>query len=324
MRILLWHVHGSWATAFVRGGHDYLVPVVPDRGPDGRGRALTYPWPPNAREVPWDRLREEDVDVVVLQRPHEADLAEHWLGRRPGRDLPAVYVEHNTPAGAVPHTRHHLADRDDVTLVHVTHFNDLFWDSGRAPTRVIEHGVPDPGHRYTGDLPRAGVVVNEPVRRGRVAGTDLLPAFARAVPLDVFGMEVTGLPGRLGLPLGTFENPPQEAMHTELARRRVYLHPYRWTSLGLALIEAMLLGLPVVALAGTEAVEAVPPEAGVVSTRLTTLTAALEDFVADPARAAQAGKAARAAALTRYGLARFLSDWDLLLREVLAYRKPGR
>lgn len=315
MRILLWHVHGSWTTAFVRGEHDYLVPVVPDRGPDGRGRALTYPWPPNAREVPWDRLRREAVDMVVLQRPHEAGLVERWLGRRPARDLPAVYVEHDTPKGDVPRTRHPLAGRSDIPVVHVTHFNDLFWDCGRAPTRVIEHGVVDPGHRYTGELSRAGVVVNEPVRRERVAGTDLLPAFAVAVPLDVFGMKVTGLPEALGVPAGTFEDLPQRAMHAELARRRVYLHPYRWTSLGLSLIEAMLLGMPVVALATTEAVEAVPAEAGVVSTRVGVLAAALESFVTDPDRARRAGEAARAAALARYGLGRFLSDWDRLLRE---------
>ncbi|GAA1257043.1 glycosyltransferase [Sphaerisporangium rubeum] len=310
MRVLLWHVHGSWTTAFVQGGHEYVVPLVPGRGPDGRGRARTYVWPGSVREVPADRLREEEPDVVVLQRPHEIELAERWLGRRPGVDVPAVYVEHNAPAGDVPRTVHPLAGRDDIPLVHVTHFNDLFWDSGRAPARVIEHGVVDPGHRYTGELPRAGVVVNEPVRRARVTGTDLLPGFAEAVPLDVFGMKVTGLP------YDTFEDLPQHAMHAELARRRVYLHPYRWTSLGLSLIEAMLLGMPVVALACTEAVEAVPAEAGVVSTRVATLTAALASFAADPARAAQAGKAARAAALSRYGLTRFLQDWDALLCEV--------
>ncbi|MER7502598.1 glycosyltransferase [Nonomuraea pusilla] len=306
MRILVWHVHGSWTSAFVRGGHDYLLPLVPGRGPDGRGRAETYDWPPNAREVPWDRLRHEQVDVVVHQRPHELDLAREWLGRR----VPGVYVEHNTPKGDVPATRHPLAGRDDVTLVHVTHFNELFWDNGRAPTRVIEHGVPDPGHLYTGELPRAGVVVNEPVRRTRVAGTDLLPRFQAAAPLDLFGMKVEGLP------YGTFEDLPQHVMHAELARRRVYLHPYRWTSLGLALIEAMTLGMPVVALAATEAVEAVPPEAGVLSTRVDVLADALAAFVADPERAAQAGKAARTAALARYGLDRFLRDWDALLAEV--------
>ncbi|WP_405143427.1 glycosyltransferase [Sphaerisporangium sp. NBC_01403] len=325
MRILFWHVHGSWATAFVQGAHDYVVPLTPGRCPDGRGRARTYPWPDTVREVPCERLACEEFDVVVLQRPPEIELAERWTGRRPGRDVPAVYVEHNTPAGDVPHTRHPLAGRDDIPLVHVTHFNALFWDSGLAPVHVIEHGVVDPGYRYTGELARAGVVVNEPVRRRRVAGTDLLPGFAAAVPLDVFGMKVTSLPadlGTAGLPTGpgtagrvaVHEDLPQSAMHAELARRRVYLHPYRWTSLGLSLIEAMLLGLPVVALATTEAVEAVPPEAGVVSTRPATLVDALRAFADDPPRARQAGKAGRAATLARYGLERFLTDWDDLFR----------
>ncbi|GAA3166173.1 glycosyltransferase [Planomonospora alba] len=316
MRILLWHVHGSWTTSFVHGEHDYLIPLTPDRGPDGRGRARTFPWPDRAREVPADRLRGEEVDLVVLQRPHELDLAERWLGRRPGRDVPAVYVEHNTPKGEVPATRHPLADRADVPIVHVTNFNALFWDNGRAPVRIIEHGVLDPGHLYTGELPRAGVVVNEPVRRERVAGTDLLPRFAEEVPLDVFGMGVTGLPDHLGVPVGVFEDLPQARMHAELARRRVYLHPYRWTSLGLSLIEAMMLGMPVVALAATEAVEAVPPEAGVISTRVPVLVAALEAFSGEPELARQVGKHARAAALARYGLGRFLADWDRLIGEV--------
>ncbi|MGP4097743.1 glycosyltransferase [Nonomuraea sp. KM90] len=311
MRILIWHVHGSWTSAFIRGSHDYLLPLVPGRGPDGRGRAATFDWPGSAREVPWDRLRHEPVDVVVYQRPHEIDLAREWLGR----EVPGVYVEHNTPAGDVPRTRHPLAGRSDVTLVHVTNFNELYWDNGRAPTRVIEHGIPDPGHLYTGELPRAGVVVNEPVRRTRVAGTDLLPRFAERVPLDVFGMKVAELTAA-GLPYGTHEDLPQHVMHAELARRRVYLHPYRWTSLGLALIEAMTLGMPVVALAATEAIEAVPPEAGVLSTKVNVLADALHAYAEDPETARQAGKAARAAALARYGLGRFLADWDRLLSEV--------
>ena len=45
--------------------------------------------------------------------------------------------------------RHPVADRDDLLLVHVTHFNALFWDAGATPTRVIEHGIVDPGARYT-------------------------------------------------------------------------------------------------------------------------------------------------------------------------------
>jgi len=251
---------------------------------------------------------------VVLQRPHELELVERWLGRRPGRDLPAVYLEHNTPRADVPNARHPMAGRADIPVVHVSAFNQLMWDCGLAPSTVIEHGVVDPGERYTGELPRAGVVVNEPVRRGRVTGTDLLGRFAAQAPLDVFGMRVSELPPHPRM--ATCEDLPQARMHAELARRRVYLHPVRWTSLGLSLLEAMHLGMPVVALATTEVVEAVPPEAGVVSTNVERLEEALRAFVADPELARRTGRAARAAARRRYSLDRFLADWDRLLKEV--------
>jgi hypothetical protein len=178
MRILLWHVHGSWTTSFVQGGHEYLLPVTPERDADGLGRARTWDWPTSVREVPVAELRHCDVDLVVLQRPHELELAERWLGRRPGRDVPAVYVEHNTPLRGrpdVPDTRHPLSGQDEILIAHVTGFNDLFWDCDGARTTVIDHGIVDPGHRWTGELPHAAVVVNDPVRRGRSVGTDLLP-----------------------------------------------------------------------------------------------------------------------------------------------------
>ncbi|MCF6522664.1 glycosyltransferase [Streptomyces sp. JJ36] len=319
MNILLWHVHGSWTTAFVQGPHTYLVPVLPGRGPDGLGRAATFPWPDAVIEATPEELRETPVDLVVLQRPHEAELAERWLGgRRPGRDVPAVYLEHNAPDGGVPHTRHPYADRDDLVLVHVTHFNRLFWDNGGTRTAVIEHGIVDPGQLYRGTEPRAAVVVNEPLRRGRTTGTDLLPFFAGSVPLDVFGMGTGDLPRRLGLPAERCRSAdlPQAELHTAMARRRLYLHPVRWTSLGLSLLEAMHLGMPVVALATTEVVEAVPEGAGALSTRPEVLARRARDYLHDPQAAAEDGARARRAALERYGLKRFLTDWERLIEEV--------
>jgi Glycosyl transferases group 1 len=317
MRILLWHVHGSWTTSFVQGVHDYLLPLTPGRDSDGLGRARTWDWPASVVEVPHDRLLDTDIDLVVLQRPHEVELAERWTGRRPGRDVPAVYVEHNTPGGDVPCTRHPLAEQREIPVVHVTHFNRLFWDCGEAPTDVVEHGIVDPGHLYSGEWARAAVVVNDPVRRGRAVGTDLLPELARTAALDVFGMRVHQLDEALGIPgdrLWTFEDLPQDQLHRELARRRVYVHTSRWTSLGLSLLEAMHLGMPVVALATTEAVAAVPPEAGVVTNRPDEMTAAVWRFIHDPSEAQRTGAAAREAALSRYGLGRFLTDWDARLR----------
>jgi hypothetical protein len=318
MRVLLWHVHGTWTTAFVQGRHTCLLPVTPDRGPYGLGRARTWDWPRTAIEVTPERLRDETVDVVILQRPDEEELARRWLGRRPGADVPAVYVEHNTPGGDVPLTRHVMADRPDILLVHVTHFNALFWDAGTTPTQVIEHGIVDPGRRWRGEMAHAAVVVNDPLRRGRHVGTDLLSYFADGAGLDVFGMRVRDLPARLGNPaIRAFESLPQARLHDSLAARRVYLHPFRWTSLGLSLLEAMHLGMPVVAFATTEAVEAVPPGAGVISTRPARLRDGLRRLMADPDEAAELGRAARSAAISRYGLTRFLRDWETVLGEVI-------
>ncbi|MCJ1700937.1 glycosyltransferase [Rathayibacter festucae] len=319
MRILLWHVHGGWADAFVRGDHEYLLPTTPAR--DGWGLGTGGRDWPNTIEIAPEELRDADVDVVLLQRPDELAEAERLLGRRLGREIPAVYVEHNTPRGDVPDNRHPLADRDDLLLVHVTHFNALMWDTGSTRTTVIEHGINDPGPLYTGELARLGVVINEPVRRQRVTGTDLLPRFAAVAPLDVFGMKTEGLVGTPGLPadrLDVLGDVKTGAMHAELARRRVYLHPFRWTSLGLALLEAMHLGMPVVALETTEAGRAVPPEAGAVSNDLDALAAAARALMEDPERAAVAGAVAREAALARYSLGRFHRDWDELLGDLAA------
>jgi hypothetical protein len=314
MRVLLWHVHGSWTTAFVQGRHEYLVPVLPDRGPDGRGRARTWDWPASVAEVTPEEAAATPVDVVVLQRPHELEhLAEEWLGgRRPGREVPAVYVEHNAPQGRIGEMRHVAADRPDLLVAHVTHFNALFWDCGTTPATVVEHGVVDPGYRYTGELRRSAVVINEARRRGRVTGTDLLERLEAAAPIDLFGMDAANVPARVH----AIDDVPQARLHDELARRRVYLHPIRWTSLGLSLIEAMHLGMPVVALATTEAPDAVPAGAGVTSTRVERLGEAVREFMSDPELARETGRAARAAALERYGLERFLGRWDEVLEEV--------
>jgi glycosyltransferase involved in cell wall biosynthesis len=325
MRILVWHVHGSWLTSFLQGPHDYLLPVTPGRDADGLGRATSWDWPARATEVAPADLRDADVDCVVLQRPHELELTERWTGRRPGTDVPAVFVEHNTPTGDVPRTRHALADRDDIPVVHVSHFNALMWDCGTAPTVVVEHGIVDPGHLYSGEVTRAAVVVNDPVRRGRAVGTDLMAEIADAVPLDVFGMKVGGLADHLAMVtpgrVRSYEDLDQRTLHRELARRRVYVHTTRWTSLGLSLLEAMHLGVPVVALATTEVVEAVPPGAGVVSTRPAVVAAAARELLCDPGRAAEMGAAARDAALSRYGLGRFLAEWEGILDDC-AGRRP--
>lgn len=317
MRILLWHVHGSWTTALVQGTHDYLVPVLPDRGPNGLGRARTWDWPASVVEVAPEKIRASAPEVVLLQREQDAELLEQWAGLRAGVDLPAVYVEHNTPRGDVDDWLHPLADQTRIRVAHVTHFNAAMWDTGRAPTSVIEHGVLDGGLLYTGEQPRLAMSVNEPVRRWRVAGMDLAARITGSVPVDVYGMGTDRLVERdRAFAGGRHEDLVQTDLHAAMARHRAYLHTYRWTSLGLSLIEAMTLGAPVLVLAATAAGEAVPPGTGIVSSDVDALAAAARRLVNDPAEATAIGRAARQHALAHFGLNRFLGDWDTLLEEV--------
>lgn len=300
--------------SFVAGRHRYLIPVNTAGNADGRGLCGRN-WPA-AQEISLDRLRDEDVDLVVLQRPQEIELAERFLGRRPGIDVPAVYVEHNAPRPSAVDSIHPLAGRRDMRLVHVTNYNQLMWDNGVAPTEVITHGIADPGNLFSGQIDSAATMINEPMRRWRTVGTDLVAELSTRVPVEVWGIGTDSLnrDGRLGAVTGRGDIGHPQVLH-EIACRRVYLHTARWTSLGLSLIEAMFLGMPIVAVGSTEAPMVVPAEAGVVSTDVEKLASGLQTYVADPAAAMIGGKAARDYALAHFGLDRFLSTWDRLIAE---------
>jgi hypothetical protein len=313
VRILLWNVHGGYSDSLLSGGHTYLY--LPR---DAGGSGLPSPsieGPVDLAEVGPDELRDAPPDVVVVQNLEElAVCASLGLGTR---EVPTVFLEHNTPRDNVPESRHPLADRNDLTIVHVTHFNALFWDCGSTRTAVVEHGVPDPGLRYTGELAHLAFVVNEPVRRWRVTGTDLLAHFAEH-PVDAFGIDADLLPPALPqCPQLTYAgNLKPGELWEALPQRRAYLHLNRWTSLGLSLIQAMMLGMPVVVLDTTEARRAVPPEAGALSTDVAVLQHEAARLLADPEEAVRRGLLARSAALDRHGMGRFLQAWDRVLAEV--------
>jgi Glycosyl transferases group 1 len=311
VRILMWDVHGGYTDSLLTGSHDYLFLPPDEAGHGGLTRFRSAP-PASARELSAAELRDDPPDVVLLQRLEEIDLCREQLGRCPGVDLPAIFLQHNTPKTDVPNTRHPLADAPGLLIIQVTHFNHLFWDCGNTPSRVIEHGIADPGLRYCGELDRLAFVVNEPVRRWRVTGTDLLRRFDGLV-IDAFGIDADLLAEALhpsDAKVSFAGNLQPEELYDAMALRRVYLHLNRWTSLGLSLIQAMLLGMPVVVLDATEASRAVPPDAGALSSDVVELVEAARMLLRDPDEASRRGQNARRAALERYGIERFLRDWD--------------
>jgi glycosyltransferase involved in cell wall biosynthesis len=213
---------------------------------------------------------------------------------------------------------HPMGGRSDIPIVHSTDFNRVMWNNGRAPACVVMPAVADPGRLFTGDVPAAVTVIDEPLRRVRETGTDLLAEVGRRAPIDVWGVDSDALTAKFRATARIRGRGPvrRPQFLRQLARRRAYVHTARWTSLDVGLMEAMYAGLPVVAFASTMASTMVPVEAGVVSADTRTLAAATEMFVADHRAAAAAGKAARDYAVAHFGLKRFQAEWDAVIDEL--------
>jgi glycosyltransferase involved in cell wall biosynthesis len=170
------------------------------------------------------------------------------------------------------------------------------------------------GARYTGELARGLTVVNELPRRGRRVGADVFATVRDEVPLDLVGIgsEAAGGLGEI--------SPPD--LPRFMARYRLLFNPIRYTSLGLAVCEAMAVGLPVVGLATTEMATVVENGvSGYVDTSVPALVERMHELLAHPAEARRLGDNARRLAEERFGIDRFVNDWDNALRLVAGSRR---
>lgn len=318
MRVLTWHVHGAYLRSLLAVEHDWIVPVKPGRPPGYAGLPMDGPpWPRNVREVPAEHVRDELVDVVVFQDRRNWEHDQHEILSDAQRAGPRIHVEHDPPFHGSPVDSRHPVDDAGVLLVHVTPYNRLMWDSGSTPTALIEHGVPDTGVRWTGELERGIVVVNHLARRGRRLGADVL---ARARDRAGLALDLVGMGAEEAGGLG--EVKPERLPAFE-ARYRFFFNPIRYTSLGLAVCEAMMIGMPMVALATTQhAMTVVNGVSGYVDTDEDVLHERMRELLADRDLAARLGEGARAAARERFGLERFAADWTRALEDVRRGRLP--
>lgn len=316
LRVLTWHIHGSYLYYLARCRVDFYLPIRPDRREGYFGRTPSYPWPDNVHEVPAEDVPGLPLDCILYQSRQNYLQDQYEILSDEQRRLPRVYLEHDPPREHPTDTRH-VVDDPDVLLVHVTHFNDLMWDSGRTPTCVIEHGVLIPeGARYTGELDRGLVVVNNLTRRGRRLGADVYARVRQEVPLDLVGMGWQEA-GGIG-----------EVPHRELAafasRYRFFFNPIRYTSLGLAVCEAMMLGMPIIGLATTEMVTVVQNGvSGFLDTNVDRLITCMQQLLADPEGARRLGEEARRTARARFGIGRFVRDWEGVFSDVVGSPPPA-
>ena len=302
MKVLTWHVHGNYLYYLSQAAVDIYLPVKPDGPHPYGGRGATFPFGDNVHDVPVEAVREMDFDCILFQSERNYLVDQYEVLSPEQRCLPRIYLEHDPPRAHPTDTRHPVDD-PNVLMVHVTAFNRLMWDNAAVPTRVIEHGVcVSAGVRYSGEVPRGLVAVNNLAGRGRRLGLDIFEGMRERVPLDLVGMgseELGGL-GEIAPPLF-----PDFA-----SRYRFFFHPIRYTSLGLALCEAMMIGMPIIGLATTELSNVIKNgETGYIETDPDRLVPRMRELIEDEAEARRLGANARSLAEQRFGIERFTRDW---------------
>jgi hypothetical protein len=307
LKIFTWHIHGSYLFYLSQGNYQIYIPTKPERTEGYYGRGETFPFGDNVIEIPADEVKNHSFDVILFQTNQNFLSDQYEILSAAQRDLPKIYLEHDPPRQHPTDTKH-LIDNHDVTLVHVTHFNRLMWDNNQTPTYVIEHGVTEPRVNYSGHIPKGIVVINNLPLRGRLLGLDVFMEVRKHVPIDLVGMGT----GELGL---------GEVLHPQLpqfiSQYRFFFNPIRYTSLGLAICEAMMQGIPVVGLATTELATVIENgRSGYVHTNVDYLVEKMKLLLADAGHARQLGQAGRDIALNKFNINRFTTQWEQLFKTV--------
>lgn len=313
LRILTWHVHGSYLFYLSQGNFHIFLPTHEKKTGGYIGRGSTFPFGDNVVEVPASEVKDLNFDCILFQTPANYQQDQFDILSRQQRQLPKFYLEHDPPQ-QVPTDTRHIVDDPDVTLVQVTHFNKLMWDCGATPARVIEHGVIIPDEGYSGHLKKGVVVINNLQERGRRLGLDIFLEVRKQIPLDLIGMDTKKL-GGIG-----------EILHPQIAgfvkNYRFFFNPIRYTSLGLAVIEAMMVGIPVVGLATTEMVTVIRDGfSGFLHTDVDYLISRMKLLLEDQPLAANLGAEGKRTAMKRFNIARFTEDWYRLLDEVIREKR---
>lgn len=306
LRIFTWNVHSNYLHSLSHVPHEWFIPVKSGRPRGYAGRSGGFPWPERVHEVPVGEVRKLAFDCILFQSAQQYLQDQYEILSSEQQRLPRIYLEHDPPPGH-PTDTGHVVDDPNILLVHVSPFNNLMWNSGRTPTCVIDHGVSlAPEVRYSGRLDCGITVANNLHCEGRRLGADIFEKVRQAVPLELLGIGARAL-------AGLDDVSPSQAP-AFMAQYRFFFNPSRYASLGMAVCEAMMAGMPILGLATTEMVNTIENGvSGYVDIDVARLMAHMQELLVHKNEARRLGEGARRYAQQRFHIARFVRDWEAAL-----------
>src|SRR5262245_1361405 len=106
LRVLTWHIHGSYLYYLAHAHQDFYLPVMPGCPEGYFGRTPSYPWPANVHEIPAAEVQHLKLDCVLYQSRQNYLHDQYEILTEAQRRLPKIYLEHDPPREHPTDTRH--------------------------------------------------------------------------------------------------------------------------------------------------------------------------------------------------------------------------
>ncbi len=300
LRILTWQAHGGYLHALSQLPHQFYLLT------DTEMPCTGWPYRGNIHPLPAEQARTAEFDCILFHQPEQYLEEQHRYLSAPQRRLPRIYVEHAAPADDQDGVRHPVND-PEVLLVHVASYNALRWDNGRQTVRVINHGMQAPADLdYCGER-QCGVVLGN--RLWSQPANDIYQQLRQRIPLELVP---TQFPATLEHTHCAPLQLPARTVHYRFLFHQTHSH-----TLEPCVIAAMMSGIPVIGMASGEMASLVQNGmSGYIETDLDKLVAHMQELLDNPHYAFALGRGAQRRARQRFGMPRFLTDWNAALQSV--------
>lgn len=325
LKIFTWNVHGTYMNNLVKTGHNFYIPVKPGRPYNYDGKTSGYKWPKNAHEIKAKQIKDLQYDLIILQTLQQATEEQNLVLTKKQRKVPKIFIVHS-PFKRDP--REYFKDkekkkmmigiRDKIlptinAIIHVSKYGLKQWNRAfpnvKSKSKVIYHCIETPNINWKGDTKKAVTAINNLPERIE-CGPDIWQKVSKKAPVVLFGANSEKFRGK-----GLIKN---DKLKTELSKYRVYFNPTTASSLPMAMLEAMSIGLPVVTTATTDIPYIVKNGInGFTSNNTDVLSNKINLLIKNKNLAQKLGSRAKGTIKKEFSTERFIKEWNNLFKELI-------
>jgi glycosyltransferase involved in cell wall biosynthesis len=253
MKIFTWNVHGGYLSMFSKLNYELYIPYTEGRPYNYDGKTPGYEWSDNVYEISYNQINNINYDIILYQTAqHVMEEQYRCLSQSQINDAYKIYIVHspindfdlvNKNLGVV---ESHINEQMNL-IVHIAEYTKKQWakymPSLSNKSIVIYHSIPLSNIVATYSINRAVCAINDIGIRAD-SGRDEIKYLLKKIGIDLYGKNTEMI--------GGYGSIPRENLMSILSQYSIYINPTVHNSLPMTVLEAMSIGLPVIALNTTD------------------------------------------------------------------------